>query len=648
MSEQVLDSYLVALGFKVDEASAGRAERAIAKFALSVATIGTAVAAAAVATVAGVAKISSQMENLYYASQRIGSTVENIQALTFAIGQAGGTVGGARNALEGLGNFLRSNPGAEGFIRRLGVDTRDAHGGLRDTSDMLRDVGQRLKAMPYARARLVAQVMGVDENTLQALFRGTDAASAAIHRMYRSAGLNADQAAKGAAGFMNQLRLFGAAIGILEQGVAAKMQGGLGRDVDRLRERLVLNFGRISDVVAWVAHGVLTVADAMLTLGLDGVTIAQRIYDWWGKLDKSTRRWIVGIGLAELALRALNTGFLATPLGRILAIGVALSGLIDDFTTWKAGGKSLIDWSQWSTEIDSAIKAFDRLETAWSKLWPSLKSMAAPFLDWFGHQFSGAIKDTLLDLGDVADAMRMAMSGDYKGAKEKLAGIGKREAESLKPVAYALTPTSGTRGERNHNPLNLKFNASQDGVMGADGGGFGIYQTMADGVAAAERQLMLYRSRGIDTVSGIVSKWAPAGDGNDTAGYIAQVAKALGVDANARIDVNDPAVASKLIGVMGRRESGFDLSGSDLSSGIQRARAAAGSLGQGPMIPRTMPSVGSTPPTAGKGSAAGITQNTTITVHGSSDPKTTADHVGRALDGANNRLMRQMTGPRYG
>ncbi|STF64307.1 putative lytic transglycosylase, catalytic [Escherichia coli] len=78
----------------------------------------------------------------------------------------------ARSSLESLSRFIRNNPGAEGFLNRLGVQTRDASGNMRDMAAIFTGVGQKLSSMPYYRANQYAQMLGIDENTLMAMRRG--------------------------------------------------------------------------------------------------------------------------------------------------------------------------------------------------------------------------------------------------------------------------------------------------------------------------------------------------------------------------------------------------------------------------------------------------------------------------------------------
>jgi predicted transcriptional regulator len=104
------------------------------------------------------------------------------------------------------------------------------------------------------------------------------------------------------------------------------------------------------------------------------------------------------------------------------------------------------------------------------------------------------------------------------------------------------------RGVRSNNPLNLKDKAGQ----------FRTFPTMDEGIAAADQNLLAYKTRhGIDTINGVVGRWAPAGaDGNDPAAYAAHVSKATGIAPDARIDLADANTRHALLSAMGEHENG--------------------------------------------------------------------------------------------
>jgi len=115
------------------------------------------------------------------------------------------------------------------------------------------------------------------------------------------------------------------------------------------------------------------------------------------------------------------------------------------------------------------------------------------------------------------------------------------------------------RGYRNNNPLNIidgSFVRGQPGYKGTDGR-FGQFASMDDGIKAADNLLQSYGERGLNTPQSIIARWAPAGDGdNNPSAYAATVARNLGVEPGATIDMANPAVRRQLIDAMATVENG--------------------------------------------------------------------------------------------
>jgi len=113
-------------------------------------------------------------------------------------------------------------------------------------------------------------------------------------------------------------------------------------------------------------------------------------------------------------------------------------------------------------------------------------------------------------------------------------------------IFEGLNPNS--RAVKNNNPGNIidsGFARSQPGYAGTDGR-FARFETPEHGESAMHGLLQNYQKQGITTPAGIIGRWAPPSDGNDTGGYVAQVAKKLGVAPNDPIDVMDPKVRDVL------------------------------------------------------------------------------------------------------
>ena len=148
--------------------------------------------------------------------------------------------------------------------------------------------------------------------------------------------------------------------------------------------------------------------------------------------------------------------------------------------------------------------------------------------------------------------------------------------------------SNSPRGIRNNNPLNLEYAPGQ-GASASDGR-FGIYPSMEAGIGAAARQIQRYRDRyGLNTIAGIVGKWAPSSE-NDTAAYIASVSKAMGIGPNVPLNLDDPSVMSALIAAMSQVENGRALDHDLVQRGVANSQRGAGLLSHESYL---LPSAGS-------------------------------------------------------
>lgn len=357
MNAETLKDFLISLGFKVDEAGARKFDAVVAGTTLKAIELGVKVEAAALSVVAFTAKIASGLDDLYWASQRTGATVEGIKQIGYAVSQVGGSVDGARGSLENLARFMRNNPGAEGFLNRLGVQTRDASGNMRDMATIFTGVGQRLSTMPYYRANQYAQMLGLDENTLMAMRRGIGQFSGEYTAMAKAIGYNADVAAVSSNKFMTSLRSFGLMAGMARDKIGSSLADGLAGSLDRLRRQILDNFPKIEGAITATVKGILWAGEMVGRVIYRLIQAASDIRSWWSGLDRDSQKLIEALGGLLVAWRLLNAAMLASPITWVLAFAGALLLLYDDYRTWKEGGKSLIDWKQWEPAIEKAKAA---------------------------------------------------------------------------------------------------------------------------------------------------------------------------------------------------------------------------------------------------------------------------------------------------
>ncbi|EDK9391263.1 lytic transglycosylase [Salmonella enterica] len=652
MNAETIKDFLVSLGFDIDEAGYEKFEYVLAGVTANAIKTGLAVEGAALSVVAFTAKIASGLDNLYWASQRTGATVQGIQSIGYAVSQVGGSVDAARSSLESLSRFVRNNPGAEGFLNRLGVQTRDASGNMRDMAAIFTGVGQKLSSMPYYRANQYAQMLGIDENTLMAMRRGLGGFSGQYSAMAKTIGFNADEAARSSNRFMTSLREFGAMAGLARDKIGSNLAGGLAGSLDTLRRHILDNFPRIEQTLTKAIKGILTLGDIIGRLFFRLIEGTSSLITWWQSLDKQTRELISLFGALTIALRILNSTFWMSPIGLITALAAGIALLWEDYQTRKEGGDSLIDWGKWKPEVDAALKMVRDLKTtvndlakALAKLlnidpksW-SLKWDFSNFIDQMG-EFSkmlnmiadllNAIKDgrwadaasigkRMLNQGSenpsampmvtdsansVAEWIKDKTGWDPRSVGQTIRGIGEGEPEQHAQAAK--------RGERNNNPGNLNFAGQAGATLERPGGRFARFETAFDGLRALSRQLVLYAGRGINSVEKIISTWAPASDNNNTAAYIQAVSQRLGVNPQAALNINDPQTMSALMSSIIHHENGRNIYSKELIG-----KAAVAGIG-----------------------GANVNQQNTYHIYGGGDPRSVGTEVERRQQSANAQVMR--------
>ncbi|EFL9591084.1 lytic transglycosylase catalytic [Escherichia coli] len=649
MNAETIKDFLVSLGFSVDDAGAKKFGSVLAGTTANVIKMGLAVEGTALSVVAFTAKIASGLDNLYWASQRTGATVHGIQSIGYAVSQVGGSADAARGSLESLARFIRNSPGAEGFLNRLGVQTRDASGNMRDMAAIFTGVGQKLSSMPYYRANQYAQMLGIDENTLMAMRRGVGQFSAQYSEMVKAIGFNADQAAFSSNRFMTSLKSLGEMAGMARDKIGSNLADGLAGQIDNLRKKIIENFPKIEVTITKVIKGILWLGEIVGRVAFRIVDGVGDIIEWWGKLDAETKTLIEVIGGLVVAMRILNSTFWMSPIGLITGLIVALGLLWEDYKTWKEGGNSLIDWEKWQPAIDKAKdaitwlrdhllelkdgvggwqNALEILGTFIAGVWVSKvlgafgKISGLPVPPWLkgwmayaAYLYSdreniGASTKSSWDYTkqNIGDSLRwLGIDTDFGRNPHTVKGANiQSDIPGAEPEQHAQS-TKRTLADRNNNPGNIRP---------VSGKGFRFFESALEGWEAMKNQLMRYftgktTGRALQTIQDIVSTWAPAGDNNDPKKYAQDVAKWMGVSPNAILNLTDPRTMGALMQSMARKE-GYSNWNSPLAY-----QAAAGSLNQ----------------------------QTVINVHGVNNPQEAANLIADKQGAVNARAVQQLKGP---
>lgn len=206
----------------------------------------------------------------------------------------------------------------------------------------------------------------------------------------------------------------------------------------------------------------------------------------------------------------------------------------------------------------------------------ALASLAA--IARFAHPALAAILGTVAALkvlnensGAIQDKFDKAATGwlQDKGIMPKPRGLTEDQQAYLDRVpdkkpepegGKAASPTAAAPagrepiGIRQNNPGNLRQwpGAGQNG-------GYAQFGSANEGLTAAAQNLLSYqRKHGIDTIAGIVNRWAPAGDRNNVPAYISDLSKQTGFAPNQKLNLSDSKTLAPLLSGIVKHESGYN------------------------------------------------------------------------------------------
>ena len=394
----ILDELLVGLGFEYDPEEAKQFNKDIDKTVNIIKNlIKVAVAGATAITGLTIASTRATDEQGKLASE-IGDTVENIDALQFALKRAGGTSEGMVNTLRQLA--IRSAEAARGVgsgveaFGLLGISVTDNNGNLKTTNDLMLEISQQFKGFGKAQQIELSDKLGIRDSILL-LQQGPKA--------------------------IRELTMEAEALGVTtkeDAGIAEEFQDSL-TDLWQITKSISRTFSRILAPIL--------------------KELTQQFTDWWKinreMIEQNLPKWIddftmsmkflsIAIG-AFLAFRfanhlvslislvkgltgatlVLNAAVVLLP-GLIFLSIAAILALIQDAKVFFEGGESFIGdmikkFPQWGLEIGLIASRFnivaditDKIFTGWSKIIDLFKSFSI-------EKFGEFIKTIPAFLGDV-------------------------------------------------------------------------------------------------------------------------------------------------------------------------------------------------------------------------------------------------------
>lgn len=381
------------VGALVDFASLSVAEKAVGSFSDKIVSLakwaGAAIAAGSVAV--ALQRTADKFNDLGDVVSRVGNaTVKELDRLGYVAELTGSDANTATASFENLSRTI--GEAAQGIGRgalvfeKLGLSAKDAQGNVKTTTQVLDEIKVKIKDLSKAEQSAYIQRLGLDRSMIGMLTSDTTEIIDQYNKRTEALGINVDEAAELGAKYNDAIKVTKRGFDDIITAFVLRVLPSITTAIERVSKLIDENAGLIKSYVEPIAAAVSIGAD-LVTGFITGV----------GKLFKVLGKWPVYIGAVTVAWKLLNAVFKASPIGRIITLVMglvtAIGLLIDDYETWKEGGKSLFGdlWGYVEKFANGLMFVWDKLA---GLLEHGCKEIAALFKGLFTFDFSDAIAES--------------------------------------------------------------------------------------------------------------------------------------------------------------------------------------------------------------------------------------------------------------
>lgn len=393
------DNLNVRVNALVNLASFSAAEKAVGSFTDNVMgmakMIGGVIAAGSVAM--AIQRTADKFNDLGDVVSRVGNaTVKELDRLGYVAELTGSDANTATASFENLSRTI--GEAAQGIGRgavvfeKLGLSAKDAQGNVKTTTQVLDEIKVKIKDLSKAEQSAYIQRLGLDRSMIGMLTSDTTEIIDQYNKRTEALGINVDEAAELGAKYNDAIKITKRGFDDIITAFVLRVLPSITTAIERVSKLIDVNAGLIKSYVEPIAAAVSIGAD-LVTGFITGI----------GKLFKVLGKWPVYIGAVTIAWKLLNAVFKASPIGRIITLVMglvtAIGLLIDDYETWKEGGKSFFDWSAAQVWFDNMSRIFDSLKTIVGNFfsadwWKSKADTISNEMSLLGERIQGFLSDS--------------------------------------------------------------------------------------------------------------------------------------------------------------------------------------------------------------------------------------------------------------
>lgn len=442
----LIDELLVGLGFEYDPKEMKEFKEDVAKTTgviknlARIAVIGaTAITGLTIAST----RASDEQGKL---ADEIGDTVENIDALQFALERSGGSADGMTSSLRSLS--IRAAEAARGVgsgveaFGLLGISATDSNGKLKKSSDLMLEVSQRFQGLNKSQQIDLADKLGLSDS-IRLLQQGP----AAIRELTDEAmllGVTTEEDAKAAAEFQDSMTNLWRIVKQVSRSLARQFVPIIKELTDSFIDWWKVNRSLVEqNLPEWIDKATMAIK---LLLIATGAWLAMRLVSHIMTLITLFK----GLSVAALAANAA-----ALLLPALIAAGIAaLALLAEDAKKFFEGGDSFIGdmidkFPQWADEIRVVAALFATLADLVGMIWDGLvaivdlaKNFSLEGLKEFGANLPGFLGDVTglynVDGSGVIPELGQSISNTASTVVDKIDIVIQGGADTAENIANAV------------------------------------------------------------------------------------------------------------------------------------------------------------------------------------------------------------------
>lgn len=384
---KVIEQYLVSLGFKIDQGSFTQFTNGIKKGAISVGALIGVVEGLTIALTAMTISLAQGQRELAILSQNAGTSVKNIERFQYVASLSGSSAEAATKSIQGLSDAMASigtgNEHAASILQSLGISVFGQGGKLRDTTQVMIELGRALSGFDRRFGQNILQQLGIDPTTLDAITAQVGDLGKEFDTVFKNAGVDAKSVAENSTKLVNQWTRFKFLTHTLGLSIIDKLAKSIELTFKNINDNFSSNIGTIANVLSTIAEVLIYAFDSinsvikksidffndLSTSGKIFVGVLAAVVAGWGAYDTAIG---IAIGLTRAFSVAATAAWEAItgPVGLVIMALITIGAIFEDLITYIRGGQSLYD-GFWSGFIKDAKIVWGWLEKIWN-IWDKI------------------------------------------------------------------------------------------------------------------------------------------------------------------------------------------------------------------------------------------------------------------------------------